>query len=329
MRAAIITAPGARPQLGLVRRPTRTPGTTLISVVAGPLNPLDLLVASGSFHSARHEEPYVPGSECVGTVVASDRYRLGSWVYAQSHASPAMPGSLCGQVLVADDDVLPLPEGLDPVSAAAVGNSGTAAYLPLVEVASLRPGETVVILGATGAVGQLAIQIAHRMGAGRVIGVARNREVLDRLLTLGADVVVELRGQESVDELTARLRTSAGVVDVVLDGLYGLPLEAVLQVCAPKARVVNIGNSAGPTAQIPAGLLRGKQLTLSGFAGLHTPLRDKQPALHWLWKAQSRGDLQVDRRTFALEQISSAWQAQAESPHGKIVILPAGPLTRH
>ena len=89
--------------------------------------------------------------------------------------------------------------------------------------------------------------------------------------------MVELRQGESADELAARLESAAGAVDVVLDGLYGMPLEAALRVCAPRARVVNIGNLAGATAQVPAGLLRGKQISITGFAGLHTPLQDKRP----------------------------------------------------
>ncbi|MDQ2756394.1 MAG: zinc-binding alcohol dehydrogenase family protein, partial [Actinomycetota bacterium] len=139
-------------------------------MVAAPLNPLDLLIASGGFHSARHEQPYVPGSECVGVVALSDRYEPGTWVYAECHASPTTAGSLATQVLVLDDDVLPLPGDVDPVRAAAVGNSGTAAYLPLVHEAALQPGETVLVLGATGAVGQIAVQVARRLGAGQVIG---------------------------------------------------------------------------------------------------------------------------------------------------------------
>ena len=320
--AAIIDAPGAEPRLGPVALPPRTPGTTLVAVVAAPLNPLDLLIASGTFHSARHEAPYVPGSECAGVVLDSDAYPPGSLVYAECHASPATPGALATQALVADEDLLPLPDGVDPVLAAAVGNSGTAAFMPLVENAGLRPGETVLVLGATGAVGQLAVQVAHRRGAGRVIGVARDRAALERLLAIGADAVVDLRGDEGEDELAARLLAAAGPVDVVLDGVYGMALQAALRVCAPRARVVNIGNLAGPTAQIPAGLLRGKQLTLSGFAGLHTPLRGKRTALTWLWTALTRGQLHIQVRTFPLEDLPSAWRAQAFSPHAKCVIAP-------
>jgi hypothetical protein len=101
-----------------------------------------------------------------------------------------------------------------------------------------------------------------------------------------------------------------------------MPLEAALRVCAPRARVINIGNLAGATVQVPAGLLRGKQLTLSGFAGLHTPLRDKRTALAWLWTALARGELQIEVRTFPLEGSVAAWRAQAVSPHAKCVILP-------
>src|SRR5579859_4389107 len=321
--AAVIDAPGAKPRLDSVMLPPRTSGTTLVAVTAAPLNPLDLVIASGTFHSRRHEAPYVPGSECTGVVLESDRYPPGALVYAQCHASPATPGAFATEALIADEDLLLLPDGVDPVLAAAVGNAGTAAFMPLIEEAGLRPGETVLVLGATGAVGQLAVQVAHRYGAGRVIGVARDRATLGRLLALGADAVVELRADEEAEELASRLLAAGGPADVILDGLYGVPLEAALRVCAQRARVVNIGNPAGATARITAGLLRGKQLTLSGFAGLHTPLRAKRAALTWLWTALACGELQVQVRTFPLEGFPAAWQAQAASPHAKCVILPA------
>ncbi|MDJ0358519.1 zinc-binding dehydrogenase [Paenarthrobacter sp. PH39-S1] len=224
-----------------------------------------------------------------------------------------------------DADILSLPDGLDPVQAAAIGNSGVAAFMPLVEAAGMKSGETVLILGATGAVGQLAVQIASVRGAGRVIGVGRDRAALERLKSLGADAVVELRADDGGAELAGRLRAASGAVDVVLDGLYGMPLEAALQVCAPRARVVNIGHSASPTATLPAGLLRGKQLTVIGFAGLHTPLTEKQPALTWLWAAIGAGTLHVNVRTVTLEGLPAAWRGQAGSPHAKYVVLPRQP----
>jgi NADPH:quinone reductase-like Zn-dependent oxidoreductase len=330
--AAIIDAPGAEPHVGAMPLPARVAGTTLLQVLAAPLNPLDLAIASGAFHSARYEVPYAPGSECAGTVLESDRYAAGARVYAECHASPARPGSLATHVVVSDDDLVPLPDGTDPVRGAAVGNSGVTAFLTLVESARLQPGESVLILGATGAVGQLAVQVARHRGAGRIVGVGRDRAALDRLIGLGADAVVELHTGDGEDDLAERLLAAGGAADVVIDGLYGVPLQAALRACAARARVVNIGNLAGATAQLPAGVLRGKQLTMIGFAGLHTPLSEKRAALEWLWQAIATGDLRIGIQTFSLDELPTAWRAQQASPHVKCVILPgaagAAPLAR-
>lgn len=325
VRAAIVDAPGSEPRVGSIELPQHRAGTTLIEVNAAPLNPLDLLIASGNFHSVRHETAYVPGSECVGTVIQSDLFAPGTVVYAECHASPTTPGAFAHQVRVEDSDVLPLPHSVRPDEAAAIGNSGVAAYLPLVDVARLHVGEAVLVLGATGAVGQLAVQIARLKGASRVIGVARDRAALARLEALGADAVVPLDENDSVDELAARIRKAAGSIDVILDCLYGRPLEAALQACAQHARVVNVGHSAGAFATISAGLLRGRQITMTGFAGVHVPLSDKRAALTWLWDALASGQLTVAVNSIPLEGLPSAWSAQAASPHAKYVVLPTGP----
>jgi NADPH:quinone reductase-like Zn-dependent oxidoreductase len=325
VRAAIIDAPGAEPRVGSIELPPRTGGTTLLAVAAAPLNPLDLAIASGTFHSVRHRCAYVPGSECAGVVLDSDRFPAGSVVYAECRPAPASPGALATHVVVADDDVLPLPEGLDPIRGAAVGNCGVAAYIPLIEIGELQPEQCVLVLGASGAVGQIAVQIARRRGAGRVVAVARNRAMLPRLLDLGAHDVVDLREGEGAEELAVRLLEAGGPADLVLDGVYGPVFEAALRACAPTARVINIGNGSGPEARLPAGLLRGKRLTITGFAGLHTPLSEKQAALDWLWSALVRDELRLETRTFGLGRLPEAWSAQAASPHGKCVIVPETP----
>lgn len=323
VRAAIIDRPGAHPRIGMVALPAVTRGHSVLRVIAAPLNPVDLLIASGTFHSARHERPYVPGSECAAVVVRSSRYAPGTRVYAQCQAAPDRPGSLATHLVANDDDILALPPGLDPLAAVAVGNSGVTAYLSLIEDAGLQEGETVLILGATGVVGQLAVQIARTRGAARVIGVGRDRATLERLPLLGADAIVALRADESEQDLTRRLADAAGAVDVVLDGLCGLPLQAALKTCASRARVVNIGNLAGTSAAVEAGVLRSKQLTITGFAALHMSMQAKQPALDWLWRQISQGVLDVSIRTSALGDIAATWSEQSSSPHAKCVVVPA------
>jgi NADPH2:quinone reductase len=327
VRAAVIDAPGAGPRVGAIDLPPAEPGTTLLEVVAAPLNPLDLLIASGSFHSARHETAYVPGSECVGRVLQSDVFSPGTLVYAECHASPAAPGAMAERVRVKDHDILVLPDGIDPEAAAAIGNSGVAAYIPLVEIGRLQEGETVLVLGATGAVGRIAVQVANLKHAGRVVGVARDSAFLRALDGLGADAVVELREGESPDVLAARLSEAAGPVDVILDCLYGHPLEAALQSCAQRARIVNVGHSAGPVAAVPAGILRGRQLTMVGFAGVHVSLGEKRPALDWLWESLGNGRIEVSVNSIALEDLPAAWRAQAGSPHAKFIVAPGSGST--
>lgn len=326
-RAAIIDGPGAAPHIGEMEVPLRAAGMTLVQVLAAPLNPLDLVMASGNFPAARHDRPYVPGVECTGAVIESGRYPIGATVFVDHHPSPATPGCLADQMVVSDQDILPVPDGVDPARAAAVGNAGIAAFLPLVEVAALRPGETVLLLGATGAVGQLAVQIARHHGAGRIIAVGRDAAVLQRVRALGAHDVVELRPEEDEDALALRLGAPSPSVDVVLDGLSGMPLQAALRACAPNARVINIGNPAGATMQVPAALLRSRQLALIGFASFLTPLARKRAALEWMWAALSRDELHVDIRTFSLAEIAVAWKAQQTSPHAKCVIVPGATLS--
>lgn len=320
--AAIIDQPGASPRLGTVDLPLAPPGRTVVRVLASPLNPLDLHIASGTFHSLRHERPYVPGSECVGLVVRSARYEPGSRVYAQCTATPDRPGSLATFVVVEDDDVLPVPEEVDALTAAAVGNSGVAAYLPLIQTARLKAGDNVLILGATGAVGQLAVQIARSHDAARVVGVGRDAAALAQVLSLGADAVVALTDNDTEDEFVDRLSDATkGRVDVVLDGLYAMPLQAALRVCSPHSRVVNIGNSAGATAQIPAGLLRSRQITVVGFAGLHVPMAAKEPALTWLWRQAAARKLQIAVQRSSLVDIKRTWFLQESSPRAKHVVF--------
>ncbi|MFZ2242582.1 MAG: zinc-binding alcohol dehydrogenase family protein [Gordonia amarae] len=321
VRAALVDAPGTPPHIGHARLPHRAPGQTLIEVHAAPLNPLDIGIAAGLVPTARFSDPFVPGIECAGTVVESDTMLQGTLVYAETHPSPAQPGTFATHVIVSDEAVTAVPAGLDAASAVAVGNSGVAAYLPLIDVAGLHPGDNVLILGATGVLGRIATQIALTHGAASVVAVGRDETALNKLRALGA-VPVALREAEAAAELAGRLTEAGPPADVVLDAVYGTALQAAIIAAANGARIINVGNASGAVTEILAPALRLKQLTLSGFASFLTPVSEKTAALHWLWEQLRTDRLRIDIDVRALDDLPEAWTDQQDSPHAKIVLDP-------
>lgn len=237
LTAAVIDSPGELPRVTTTVGPVATTGHSLIKVRAAAVNPLDLAIAAGVVPAVRHEQPYVPGIECVGEIVSSDAFEPGTLVYAEAHPSPEHPGTFATRVLVPDGSVLALPGNPDPISAVAVGNSGIAAFVPLIDRAGLRDGDNVLILGATGGVGRLAVQIARAHGAGRIVAVGRDADALATTLDLGADETVQLVQGKDGPALTRRLAAAFGAdgPNVVLDAIYGAAFEASLPVCAPGA----------------------------------------------------------------------------------------------
>ena len=157
---------------------------------------------------------------------------------------------------------------------------------------------------------------------GRVIAVGRDEKALKRTLRLGADATVQLADGETAPRLAQRLEAAVNgqPPNVVLDAIYGVAFAAALLVCAPGARIVNVGNLGGESVALTANLLRGRQLTIAGFAALLTSLQDKRRALEWAWSALANDTLEVEIATYAVDDIAIAWEAQSRSPHAKIII---------
>jgi NADPH:quinone reductase-like Zn-dependent oxidoreductase len=196
-----------------------------------------------------------------------------------------------------------------------------AAAYPLRELAGVRPGETVLVLGGTGAVGQLAIQVARILGANRIIAAGRHGKTLLTTRALGATHLIQL-AEPAGTELAVAFRDAAGPsgVHVVLDALFGEPLAAALEACADGARIINIGHLAGQHAPFTATALRNCQATLIGYSGLKTPLSSKASVLTWLAEQMALGEIQIDYEAYELHAVEKAWIAQAESPHHKVVV---------
>jgi NADPH2:quinone reductase len=203
--------------------------------------------------------------------------------------------------------------------AAALGNTGMAAWLALEWRAQVKPGDTVLVLGACGAVGSIAVQVAKLLGAERVVAADRPQE---RLPTLrGADATVEIGDAE---QLTDAIKAAArGEVDVTLDMLWGEPAVAAMGAAARFARHVEVGNMAGPEISLPAPLIRSKSLDLRGFNVSYPAVEVKREAYRRLTAHAAQGDIVVDVQARPLAEVEQAWERQKQAAGGpKQVLVP-------
>jgi NADPH:quinone reductase-like Zn-dependent oxidoreductase len=275
------------------------------------VNHLDVLKASGRPYMGPPPVPSVVGSDGVG------RLPDGRRVFFDSTEPPH--GAMAERTLVNEEHLLDIPEGVDDEVAAALGNSGLAGWLALDWKAGLEPGETVLVLGATGAVGNVAVQAARILGAGRVVAAAR-AERLERMRARGADELVDLGAEP---DLAAALKDAAdGGADVIVDLLWGPPALAAMESAALGARHVQVGQMAAPTLEVPAAAVRSASLELLGFVLFRVPLPVRRGAYRRLTELAAQGELEIDLERVPLTQVDQAWERQQEGPNAKLVIVP-------
>ncbi|MGZ4360270.1 MAG: quinone oxidoreductase family protein [Gaiellaceae bacterium] len=322
MRAALIEKLGEPPLLGEAADPEVRDGDALLEVVSSTINPIDLSIAAGRFFAGAPEVPYVPGREGVGRVLEAPSLAWGTLVYFEVNAGFGRSGSLAERATAPASELLVLPEGADPDLAVCLGIAGIAGWLAL-DRAQLRAGERVLVLGASGAVGQVALQGARIRGAGRIVAAARSQEGLKLAERLGADATVSLDGDPGIEELAERFREAAGgELEVVIDPLWGLPASAALLALGSEGRLVNLGQSAGATIELPSAVVRGRARAILGhFNGIVPPEKWRQAYLALLEHAL-HGELEVAREVVPLDRIAEAWSRQAASPNRKLVLCP-------
>jgi NADPH:quinone reductase-like Zn-dependent oxidoreductase len=320
VRAAIIDRIGEPPRVGGADEPVRESGQALIQVAAAAINPLDLAIASGRYYGGSPAVPYIAGTEGVGVVVEADSIAPGTRVRFEARSGKY--GSLAERALAAEETLIKLPNGTDDALAAAIGVAGLAAWLALEWRGELRKGEAVLVLGASGAVGQIAVQAAKLLRAGRVIAASRSTAGLRRARDLGADATVELQGQ-GLAELADQFREAAGgELDLVIDPLWGDPAVAALQALRTEGRLVNLGQSAGGEATISSASVRGRMRSILGHANQATPPDVRRDAYLRLLKEAGAGRITVDFEVVPLAEVGRAWERQAASPHRKLVVRP-------
>lgn len=303
MKAAIVRAPGAAPVYGDFAEPQPTEDLIRVTVIAAALSHVTRARAAGRHYSSSGAFPFVPGIDGVG--LADD----GRRVYFVMPEAPH--GALAEQTLVRADRCIDLPDGLDAMVAAATANPGMSSWAALAERAKLKPGETVLVNGATGASGRLAVRIARHLGAARVIATGRNAAVLAEV---GADEAIVLEGE--ADALERRfMAVFAEGVDVVVDYLWGMSAERLL-IAAAKAgrdaaplRFVEVGSMSGETITLPSAVLRASAIELMGSGVGSVPLdRMMAVARDLLHEAVPVG-LSIPVRQVPLWVAEQAWAA--------------------
>lgn len=317
MKAAIVVEAGKTPVYGDFKDPAPANGEVLVTVVAVALSNVVKSRASGAHYSSSGQLPFVVGIDGVG------RLDDGRRVYFVLPKAPF--GSMSGMTVIRPAQCVFLPDDLDDVTAAAIANPGMSAWAALKERAKLMAGETVLVNGATGTAGRLAVQIAKYMGARKVVATGRNAQVLKGLGLLGADVTISLGDSGDAFE-DALIEQFSDGVDVVLDYLWGPSAERIM-IAGAKAgkeavpiRFVHIGSVSAPNMTLPGAALRSSAITLMGSGIGSIPVDRIIQCIDDLMKATVPGGFAIETRTFPLSEVENVWDAPNSMPRTVFLI---------
>lgn len=321
MKAAVLHKLGEAPKYEDFPDPAPAEGETLIQVKAVSLENVDKAVASGTHFASSQFLPTLPaivGFDGIGML--EDGTLIGFGGIKPPYGAMAEKAAIAYSV--------PVPEGIDAITLAAVPASALTSLFPLRRGAKLQPGETVLINGATGFSGKLAVQIARLLGAGRVIGTGRHDSSLKRIVELGADAVIDLK--QADEQITEAFQKQAGETGyhVILDFLWGHPTELLVQTLIPRElafakhsiRLIQIGEMAGANILLSADALRtsGVEIKGGGSGITHEALAEGASQVYEWIRA---GKLHADIEQVPLKDVETAWLRS--DLHGKrIVIVP-------
>jgi NADPH:quinone reductase-like Zn-dependent oxidoreductase len=307
MKAAIVKGPGLTPVYGDFEEPVAEAGEECLTVSAAALSHLVKGRAAGTHYSASGDFPFVAGIDGTG------RRQDGTRVYFMLPRAPF--GAMAERTVVSSARCLPLPDGLDDVTAAAIVNPGMSSWAAFSERARLLPGETVLINGATGIAGRMAVLIARHLGAAKVIATGRNAEALR---SLGADATVLLTEDETALEKSFQPHF-AERVDVVIDYLWGKSARAALIVAAKTAadgvplRFVQIGAMSGAEIALPAAVLRAAAIELMGSGLGSVPRARLIACIGAVLKAAVPAGLTIATNAVPLSRVEQTWSTDDSS----------------
>lgn len=306
MKAAIVTEAGTKPIYGTYQAPKNTEKEVVVDVKATALSNLTKMRAMGQHYSASQIFPNVPGTDGVG-ILNNQR------VY---FAMPTAPfGSLAEQTLVNKNLIVPIPDGIDDITAAAIANPGMSSWVALVSRAHFVKGQNVLINGATGSAGSLAVKIAYHLGAKKVVVTGRNAEKLNQLnadKAISFDMTKENGAQEFSTDLQ---ETFADGIDVVLDYLWGDSALAIMKAVAQfggsrVTRFVSIGAASGQAElDLPSAVLRSSDLEIIGSGVKSASMKELLSGIQGVFEWAAQEKITIPTATYDLADIESAFDA--------------------
>jgi NADPH:quinone reductase-like Zn-dependent oxidoreductase len=320
MKAAVVESYSAPPRYSDFADPQPAAGEVLVRVTAAGLHPIVKALARGEHYTSSGVLPFIPGIDGVG------RLEDGTRVFFGGVRDPF--GTMAERAVVPREMCLPVPDSLDDVTMAAMMNPGMASWGALAERAHFQAAESVLILGATGNAGQMAVQIARRLGARRIVAAGRDALELEKTKALGADATISLEMDHNALVTALRDEIAGQKIDVILDYVWGAPAEAALAAIAGKGlqsgawriRYVQIGNSAGPAITLAGATLRSSGLELLGSGFGSISMERLFAALGDFLRAADQQPFRIETATAPLSDVEARWNDRGSS--GRLVFLP-------
>ncbi|HXC97503.1 MAG TPA: zinc-binding alcohol dehydrogenase family protein [Edaphobacter sp.] len=320
MNAAVVHSFDAPPNYATFTDPVANEGEKLVTVIAAGLHPIVKSLARGTHYGSSGELPFVAGIDGVG------KLEDGTRVFFGTARTPF--GTFSELALAPDWMRLPLPDGIDDVTAAGIVNPAMSSWAALTARAKFVAGESVLILGATGVAGRLAIQIAKRLGARRVVAAGRHPKALEKLSALGADQVIHLDQDRTTLVSAFRRELAEAGIDVVLDYVWGQPAECMLdaisqkglQKASPRLRFIQIGESAGKTISLAASTLRSSGVELLGSGFGSASLDQIRQSVSEFFQAAATKPFQFETKPSPLREVEAIWNESEEGT--RIVFQP-------
>ncbi|PUB30888.1 NADPH:quinone reductase-like Zn-dependent oxidoreductase [Elizabethkingia sp. YR214] len=320
MKAAILNQLGLPPVYGDYEDPISGEGQLLISVKAAAVKNLDKARASGTHYASYENLPTTIGIDGVGILEDGRR------VYAQG-----LTGMIAEKAVISPRQITELPLGIDYETAAALPNAVIGSAMALLIRAEIKEGQNILINGATGVTGMIAVQLARHYKANKIIVTGRNEEQLQKVLQLGADISVSLKQND--DDIINQLKAihAENHIDIVIDYLWGKPVELILKSVkggsvsheSGKVRIVTVGEMAGPTINLGSGFLRSSDIEImgSGFGSLSQKDLENfnQNILPQMFLLAAKGQLKIETDIEPLSNIENAWIKETE-PGKRLVI---------